>query len=331
VRQYILRRLLQSVVILFVLSVVVFLLLRIAPGADPALIKCGLNCPEERLEAIRRDLGLDDPYFPINFTGGATLVEFHASNQYMTWLESVFDGSLGIDYNQQAVGPELKARLPVTIELLVITFLVTVAVGVPFGIVSAVFRNSPADYIVRLVAIIGLAVPSFWVAALVLLLPQVWWNYAPPLTQTVSFFGNPSDNLRQFIPPGAVLGAVSAAGVMRLMRSSMLEVMRQDYIRTARSKGLREPLVIGRHALKNSVIPVVTVLGLQLAGLFGGSVIIENVFNLQGIGNYFLGALVRKDYQVVQTLTLYIGAVVVLLNLGVDVLYAWLDPRIRYS
>ena len=330
-RQYIIRRLLQSVVILFVLSVVVFSLLRVAPGADPAQIKCGLNCSTERLEAFRKELGLDDAYFPINLKRDPAFVEFHASSQYASWLKSIFDGSLGTDYNQQAVGPELQRRLPVTVELLIITFLVTVAIGIPFGIISAVYRNSPADYSVRLIAIIGLAVPSFWVAALVLLLPQAWWNYAPPLTQTISFFDSPWDNMRQFLPPGFVLGAVSAAGVMRLMRSSMLEVMRQDYIRTARSKGLRDHVVIGRHALKNSVIPVVTVLGLQLAGLFGGSVIIENVFNLQGIGNYFLGALVRKDYQVVQTLTLYIGAVVILLNLSVDVLYAWLDPRIRYS
>jgi len=213
----------------------------------------------------------------------------------------------------------------------VITILGTIAIGIPFGIVSAVYRNSPADYSVRFTAVLGLAVPSFWVATLVLLIPQEYFDYAPPLTKTIAFLDAPKDNLRQFLPPGLVLGAVSAAGVMRLTRSSMLEVMRQDYIRTARSKGLREQVVIGRHALKNSLIPVVTVLGLQLAGLLGGSVIVENVFNLQGIGNYFLGALVRKDYQVVQTLTVYIGAAVVLINLAVDVLYAWLDPRIRYS
>ncbi|MDP3767217.1 MAG: ABC transporter permease, partial [Dehalococcoidia bacterium] len=141
----------------------------------------------------------------------------------------------------------------------------------------------------------------------------------------------PWDNLRQFIPPAIVLGAASAAGVMRLTRSAMLEVMGQDYIRTARSKGLREQLVIGRHALKNSLIPVVTVLGLQVAALFGGAVIVESVFNLQGIGFYFLGALLRKDFQAAQTLTIYVGIAVVLLNLMVDITYAWLDPRIRYS
>jgi peptide/nickel transport system permease protein len=314
VRQYIIRRLIQSVFILFVLSWLVFILLRLAPG-DPAIVKCGLNCPEETYQKIRDDLGLDDSW----------------PEQYWLWGKSLLNGSLGEDYNQEPVGPELQQRLPFTVELLIVTFLVTVAIGVPFGIISAIYRNSPADYFVRLGAILGLAVPAFWVATMVLLVPQATWNYAPPLTKTIPFLTDPWDNMRQFIPPAFVLGAVSAAGVMRLTRSSMLEVMRQDYIRTARSKGLRDQVVIGRHALKNSVIPVVTVLGLELAGLFGGSVIIENVFNIQGIGNYFLAALVRKDYPVVQTLTLYIGTVVVLLNLAVDVLYAWLDPRIRYS
>lgn len=313
-RQYIIRRLIQSVFIVFVLSVLVFILLRLAPG-DPVTVICGLNCTDERYDAIRDDLGLDESW----------------PEQYWIWLKSLFSGSLGTDFNQQAVGPELQERLPFTVELLIITLLVTVAIGVPFGIISAIYRNSPADFAVRLLAIFGLAVPGFWVATMVLLVPQVQWDYAPPLTKTIPFFTDPWDNLRQFLPPAFVLGGVSAAGVMRLTRSSMLEVMRQDYIRTARSKGLRDQVVIGRHALKNSVIPVVTVLGLEIAGLFGGSVIIESVFNLRGIGNYFLAALVRQDYPVVQTLTLYIGTVVVLLNLGVDVLYAWLDPRIRYS
>lgn len=313
-RQYIIRRLIQSVFILVVLSWIVFILLRLAPG-DPAIVKCGLNCPAERYQAIRHELGLDKSW----------------PEQYWIWGKSLVDGSLGTDFNQQPVGPELQERLPFTVELLIITFLVTVALGVPFGIMSAIYRNSPADFAVRLAAIFGLAVPGFWVATLVLLIPQAAWDYAPPLTKTIPFFSDPWENLRQFIPPALVLGAGSAAGVMRLTRSSMLEVMRQDYIRTARSKGLRDQVVIGRHALKNSVIPVVTVLGLEIAVLFGGSVIIENVFNIRGIGNYFLAALVRKDYPVVQTLTLYIGTVVVLLNLAVDVLYAWLDPRIRYS
>jgi peptide/nickel transport system permease protein len=315
VQQYILRRLLQASVVLLVLSVVVFLLLRIAPGADPARLKCGLGCTDERYQALREEMGLDDSYV----------------TQYVDWIEQLGTGSLGQDWNGTSVASELKKRLPVTLELLVLTIAATVVLGVPFGIISALKRNSPADVFVRLGAVLGLAVPNFWLATLVLLIPQQFWGYAPPITSSVSLTDDPIGNMQQFLPPAFVLAAVSAAGVMRLTRSAMLEVMLQDYIRTARAKGLSQNAVIANHALKNSLIPVVTVIDLQLASLFAGAVIVENVFNLQGVGNYFLGALLRKDFQVAQTLTLYIGAVVVLANLLVDLTYAWLDPRIRLT
>jgi len=314
-QRYILRRLLQSVAILFILSIVVFALLRIAPGADPARLKCGLGCTEEHYLSLREEMGLDDSYV----------------RQYVDWVGQITTGSLGHDWNDTSVSSELRKRLPVTLELLVLTIAVTAAFGIPFGIISALYRNSPLDVVVRLTAVLGLAIPNFWLATLVLLIPQQFWNYAPPITGSVGLFDDPMSNMQQFVPPAFVLGAVSAAGVMRLTRSAMLEVMLQDYIRTARAKGLRQWAVISNHALKNSLIPVVTVVGLQLAGLFGGAVIVENVFNLQGVGNYFLGALLRKDFQVAQTLTLYVGAVVVLTNLLVDLTYAWLDPRIRLS
>ncbi len=331
-QRYIVRRLIQGGLILLVLSVTVFLLLRLAPGADPAQIICGLDCNDKKLETIRDRLGLDNPYYPVSIDlTDPPFVGFHGNSQYWSWVQDLFNGSLGTDWDGNSVAGELQKRLPFTIELLIITVLITVVLGVPFGIISAVYRNSPPDYGVRLTAILGLAVPNFWVATMVLLIPNELWDYAPPLTKTIPFFDSPWDNLRQFVPPAFVLGAVSAAGIMRLTRSSMLEVMRQDYIRTARSKGLRERIVINRHALKNSIIPVVTIIGLQIAGLFGGTVIVELVFNLEGVGKYFLGALLSRDYQVVQTLTIYIGTIVVLLNLSVDVLYAWLDPRIRYS
>ena len=276
-------------------------------------------------------MGLSQPYFPISLKASPAFIEVHGSSQYGSWIKDLFSGSFGKDWNGGSVGTELKRRLPVTLELLIITTLATVFIGLPFGVISAISRNSPADVGVRFSSILALAIPNFWLGILVLIVPQALWHYAPPLTTTVSFFHSPWDNLRQFIPPSLVLAAVSAAGIMRLTRSSMLEVMRQDYVRTARAKGLREQTVIIRHALKNSLIPVVTVLGLQVAGLFGGAVIVENIFALQGVGNYELQALFRKDFQVAQTLTLYIGVVVVLLNLLVDVMYGWLDPRIRYS
>jgi len=314
-REYVIRRLLQSCVILVLLSIAVFLLLRIAPGADPARLRCGLMCTEEHYQSLRQQMGLDDSY----------------PQQYLDWTKSLFNGSLGKDWNDKSVMSELKQRLPVTLELMVFTVLLTVAIGIPFGIISALYRNSPLDVGVRFVGILGLAVPNFWLGTLVLLIPQELWDYAPPITHMASLFHDPGGNMRQYIPPAIVLAAVSAAGVMRLTRSAMLEVMLQDYIRTARAKGMRERIVVIRHALKNTMIPVVTVVGLQIAGLFGGAVLIENIFNLQGVGNYFLGALLRKDFQVAQTLTLYIGVVVVLINLAVDLVYAWLDPRIRYT
>jgi peptide/nickel transport system permease protein len=314
-RAYITRRLVIGVFTLFVLSLVVFLLLRLAPG-DPTVFRCPVGSPPECREAVREQMGLNDP-LPV---------------QYLSWLRDVVTGDLGVaTFSRRPVIDSLQQRLPVTVELLIITLLVTAAVGIPFGVISALFRNSMADFGVRVTAVLGLAVPNFWIATLVILIPLQLWNYAPPLGRTISFFDDPVANLRQFGPPAMVLALTSAAGIMRLTRSSLLEVLRTDYIRTARSKGLRETVVIGRHALKNSIIPVVTVMGLQVATLLGGTVIIEQIFALPGLGRYFFEALFARDFPVVQSLTLYIGAVVVSTNLLVDISYAWLDPRIRYA
>src|SRR3990172_701701 len=314
-RAYIIRRLITGLFILFVLSVVVFAMLRIAPG-DPGRFRCPIGSPPSCYEEVRRELGLDKPY----------------PGQYLKWIKGVGTGDLGAAaFSKRPVIEGIQQRLPVTLELLIITVLITVAIGVPFGVISALYRNSPADYAVRVTAVLGLSVPAFWVATLVIMVPNEMWGYAPPLGRTVSFFDDPAGNLRQFVPPAAVLGMAAGAGIMRLTRTSLLEVLRTDYIRTARSKGLREWVVVGRHALKNSLIPVVTVLGLQISGELGGSVIIEQIFSLPGLGQYTLQALFTKDFPVVQTMTLYAGAVVVLLNLLVDISYAWLDPRIRYS
>ncbi|MDE3095190.1 MAG: ABC transporter permease [Chloroflexota bacterium] len=327
---FILRRLLIGVVILVFLSLIVFVLLHVVPG-NPAQLRCGLSCRPEQLKAIEHELGLDQPLFPIAFKGSAPFVQFGGS-QYGDWVKNVFTGNLGISsYYNQPVTTALRLRFPVTFELMVLTMIFTILVGIPFGIISAVFRNSPMDYLVRVTAILGLSVPNFWVGTLVLIVPVALWGYSPPLGRTIGFFDSPIQNLKQFGPPAAVLALASAAGIMRLARSSLLEVMRQDYMRTARAKGLRERAVVLRHGLKNSLIPVVTVLGLQMAGLLGGAIIIEQIFVLPGLGQYVFQELFYKDFQVVQTMTLYAGATVILLNLAVDVSYAWFDPRIRYS
>lgn len=330
-QRYVARRLIVAVFMLFILSIVVFLLLRVAPG-DAALYKCPPPCPEVQLDAIREKLGLDDPYFPVSVdVTDPPFVTFNGDSQYGAWVNGMATGSLGESSERLPILPEIKRRLPTTLELLTLTMIATVMLGVPFGVISAVLRNSPADYGVRVTAIFGLSVPNFWLATMVLIVPLTLWGYAPPLGRTISFFDSPWDNLRQFVPPALVLAAASSAGIMRLTRSALLEVMGQDYIRTARSKGLEERSVIARHALKNSMIPVVTVLGLQVATELAGTVIIEKIFTLQGVGQYFFSALAKKDFQVAQTLTLYAGAVVVLMNLLVDIVYAWLDPRIRYA
>jgi peptide/nickel transport system permease protein len=314
-QSFIARRLLIGVVILFILSVGVFVLLRIVPG-DPAIRRCGLNCTPEQIKAIKHDLGLDKSY----------------PEQYWDWMGGILTGDLGTsNFTQRPVAESIKNRLPVTLELMLLTLVFTVMIGVPFGVVSAIFRNSPADYVVRLTAILGLAVPSFWIATLVLIIPAEIWGYAPVIGSKISLFSDPWGNLKQTVPPALVLSLASAAGVMRLTRSSLLEVMRQDYMRTARAKGLGERTVVVRHGLKNSMIPVVTVLGLQMAGLLGGAILVERIFALPGLGEYAFLAIFNKDFEVMQTMTLYAGATVVLLNLMVDVSYAWLDPRIRYS
>lgn len=312
---FILRRLMIGVVILFILSVAVFLLLRIVPG-DPAVIRCGLGCKDEQLEQIREQMGLNKSY----------------PQQYFDWLGGVLTGDLGTSsFTQRPAIESLRERLPVTFELLVLTMIFTIAVGIPFGVISAVFRNSIFDYLVRTSANFGLAVPNFWVATLVLIVPVTLWGYAPPIGRYVPFTEDPITNLRQFAPAAGVLALASAAGIMRLARSSLLEVMRQDYMRTARAKGLRERIVVFRHGLKNSLIPVVTVLGLQLTGLIGGALIVEIVFTLPGLGQFYFNELLHKDFTVVQTLTMYVGVLVILINLAVDISYAWFDPRIRYS
>jgi len=315
VTNYILRRLLQACLILWIISVGVFWLQRVA-GADPALLQQGLNATPERIAQVHRELGLDDPY-PV---------------QYLNWVKDMLTFDLGRSVlTQTSVTKEFKARFPVTFQLFVMTLAWTILIGVPLGVISAVRRNSPADFGVRMLAVTGLAVPTFWVATLVLMIPAQQWGYAPPLNKTISLFDNPGANLRQMGPPSLVLALGAMAGVMRLVRSELLEVLRADYIRTARAKGLAGRTVVVRHALRNSLIPVVTVLGLQISGLLGGSVIVEQIFNLRGLGQYIYGSILQKDFAVTQTLVMYTAGIAVLMNLAVDVVYAVIDPRIKYT
>ena len=254
--------------------------------------------------------------------------------QYGRWLGgiSLLHGTLGESLMGQsgAVEEKIIDRLPVTVELGVLAILIGLVIALPVGIYSAIRQDTAVDYAGRTVAIIGLATPNFWLGIMVMIYPAIWWGWSPPL-ELVSFTEDPLGNLWGFLIPSLILGTASAAATMRMMRTMMLEVLRQDYIRTAWSKGLRERVVIIRHTIKNALIPVVTLIGLQLPILVGGAVIMENIFNLPGIGRLLVNALNERDYPMVSGVNLFFATGVVLLNLLIDLIYPYLDPRVRYE
>jgi len=221
-------------------------------------------------------------------------------------------------------------RLPVTFELGLIGLVISLLIAIPLGVYSAVRQDSLSDFIARSAAIAMLAIPGFWLATLAITLPALWFHWSPPLIFT-HLRDNPTSNIKQMLLPGVILGIGLSGSIMRLTRAQMLEVLRQDYIRTSRAKGLSDRAVVYRHALRNAVVPVVTLLGLNMAVLISGTVVLESIFVLPGMGRYLLEALNNRDYPVVQAVVLLFATLIIVINLGVDLLYAWLDPRIRYS
>jgi len=314
VKQYILRRLALAVPTLFLVSVIVFALMRLMPG-DVATRMVEGHGYAKTLDALRHDLGLDRPVYV----------------QYVEWIGNiVLRGDFGTSYwTRQPILNEFARRFPVTLELALLTILVSVVLGVLIGILSAARQDSAADYVGRVLAILALSVPYFGLAVLVVVLPSIYFKWTPVWTY-VPFTVDPVENLKIMIVPAAVFGVTRAGPVMRIMRSALLDVLRQDYIRTAWSKGLAERPIILRHALKNAMIPVISLVGLQIPLYIGGSVIVESIFRLPGVGLFFFEALTRLDYPVVQSVNLIIAAMVVALNLIIDLSYAFLDPRIRY-
>ena len=318
-RAYIIRRLLLIVPSLFILSILVFLSVRFIPGdaIDAMLGKQGFIGAEVDREALQHMLGLDVPV--------------HV--QYARWIGGILrHGSLGHSLlgSRGAVEEKIIDRLPVTIELGVLAILIGLLIALPVGIYSAMRQDTAADYVGRSVAIIGLATPNFWLATMVVLYPSLWWAWSPPM-RWVPFSEDPLGNLGMLILPSLILGTALAAATMRMTRTMMLEVLRQDFIRTAWAKGLRERIVVLRHAVKNALIPVVTLIGLQLPILIGGSVIMESIFNLPGLGRLMVVALEDRDYPVVSGVNLFFATAVVLFNLLIDLLYSYLDPRVRYD
>ena len=318
-RAYTLRRILLLIPTFLLLSILVFLSVRFIPGdAVDALVgeMAYMFGGDIDREAIERMMGLDQP--------------IHV--QYGRWLGGIFlHGTLGDSLlGDWRVEEKILARLPATVELGVMAIVIGLLIGLPVGIYSAMRRNTAADYVGRSVAIIGLATPNFWLATLIVTFPAIWWAWSPPLT-LVPFRADPLGSIAVFIVPSLILGTYLAAATMRMTRTMMLEVLRQDYVRTAWSKGLNERVVIMRHAIKNALIPVVTLIGLQIPIVIGGSVIMESIFGLPGLGRLMLDALNDRDYPVIAGINLTFAAAVMGMNLMVDLIYAYLDPRIRYS
>lgn len=313
-RTYVLRRLLIAIPSLVIASLIVFTLPRLIPG-DVVQLMLEEKAYGKDLEDLRAKLGLDRP-IPV---------------QYAEWVGKIARGDLGESlWTRRPVLGELARRLPVTLTLGGLAIAVAILIGIPIGILSAVRQDGVLDFFARSAAILGLSIPSFVSAIVVILLPAIWWGWTP-LVRFVEFSKDPAAHLLQFVLPAIILGVASAAAIMRLTRGMLLEVLRQDYVRTAWAKGLRERAVVLKHGLKNAIIPVITVLGLQIAQIAGGAVIVETIFGLPGMGQFLVDAIVQRDYPVIQGINLLVVTIIVTTNLAVDLCYAVIDPRIRYG
>ncbi|HEV8530197.1 MAG TPA: ABC transporter permease [Methylomirabilota bacterium] len=313
VRNYVFQRLLIAIPSLLLASVIVFALPRLIPG-DVVQLMLEEKAYGKDLAELRAKLGLDRP-IPV---------------QYVAWMGKITRGDFGESlWTRRPVLGELARRLPVTLTLGGMAIAVAILIGIPVGIVSAVRQDGVLDFFARSGAILGLSIPSFVKAIVVILLPAMWWGWTP-LMRFTDLSNDPAGYLLQFLLPAIILGIASAAGIMRLTRGMLLEVLRQDYVRTAWAKGLRESVVVFKHGLKNAIIPVVTVLGLQVAQIAGGAVIIEQIFGLPGMGQFLVEAIIQRDYPVIQGINLLVVLIIVATNLLVDLTYAVMDPRIRY-
>lgn len=315
-RTYFLQRLIIGLITLFGMSIVIFVLLRLAPGniVDIIFASAGYVDPADK-EILMHELGFNKPLIV----------------QYGSWLIHLLQGDLGKSYFYDVPAWEIiKPRIPVTVELGVLALLIAIVLGVPSGVISAVRQDTWLDYGFRIFSLAGLSMPSFWLGMLIILLLVRSLGWIPSLLY-ISPREDFTGHILQFFFPALAVGYRSSALIMRITRSSLLEVLREDYIRTARAKGQNEILVVLRHALKNALLPVVTVIGIEFTFLIGGLVVTETVFNLPGVARYLVEAILSRDYPIVQNLVMFIAIIVVFSNLLVDFLYVWLDPRVRYA
>ncbi len=313
--QYIAKRVLASLLVVFVISILVFVAVRAIPGDVCKIVLNAQDVDEQQCQAVREELGLDEPVV----------------TQYLKYMGGVLTGDWGQALvSKQDVWTEIRIRIPLTVELTLLSTGFAILLALPIGIISAIRQDSFIDYVLRILSIGWLSLPSFWIGTMLIVFPAKWWGYAPPVGY-VDIWEDPLKNLEQLYLPAFSLGLALSASLARITRSSMLEVLRQDYIRTARAKGLKDRIVVLKHALKNAMIPVVTLFGLQVGVLFGGTVVLEGIFSLPGLGFLTFQAVNVKDYTQVQGVVLFFATVLVTINLLVDLSYAWFDPRIRYT
>jgi len=319
VHTYVLRRVLASIPTLFGVTVLIFIAMRVIPGDPISLITSegGMNyaLTDEEINTVRHSLGFDRPYH----------------EQYLSWMRDVLSGELGRSFwRQEPIRDQILRRAPITTEIAVLAIVVSWIVGLPVGILSAIRRNAWPDYISRVFVIFFVAVPSFWVGLLIVLAEVLIFNWRASLT-IIYFWEDPWRNLQITLGPAIVLGIGVAALTARMTRSATLEVLHEDYVRTARAKGLREKLVIVRHVLRNALLPVVTISGLALGGLLGGSVAVERAFGVPGLGALLVMGFSERDWMMIQNLVLLYGVAFTMINLLIDLAYALLDPRIAYG
>jgi peptide/nickel transport system permease protein len=315
--RYVARRVLQIVPVVFGLSVVVFLMLRLIPGDVVSVIlgSEGAASPE-RVQQLRKLFGLDRPYY----------------EQYLVWVGGILTGDLGTSLRtSRPILPDLLARFPVTIQVTGMAMLFSLLLAVPLGVLSAVKPYTRSDTLVRVIGLLGLSIPNFWLATMMILFVSVYWRGVLPTSGYVYPSQDLLGSFRSALLPSLALGAANMAILMRMTRSSMLEVLRHEYVTTARAKGLKETIVVYRHALRNALIPVVTVAGVQVGYLLGGAIIVEQVFALPGVGTLIVNGINQRDYPVVQAGVLFVALSFVVVNLVVDILYAHLDPKIHYG
>ncbi len=318
-RKYVLRRLLLFIPTLIGVSMAVFALLRIIPGDIAALILSGpsgeLSYTQEDVDELREEMGLNNPIYV----------------QYLDWMSDLVRGDLGNSFvTKMSISEQVSRQLPITVQLAFFSMIVISVISIPIGVLAAVKQDSAVDYLLRGFAILGLAMPSFFVGLLVVLLLSVGLKWSAPLG-FVNLWDEPITSFQQLIFPSIALGFASSGLLVRMTRAQLLEVLREDYIRTARAKGLGEALVVLRHGVRNALLPVVTIGGTQIGFLFSGTVIIETIFNIPGVGRGLISALNSRDLPAIQVYIIYFAGIALVANLIVDLMYAWLDPRIRYG